>query len=133
MPRAAIGGAGIAAFASTYGILRGGDSLMQRHALEDWRLSSDRFSVQHNLDTLEISQPINEFGRLRSLRLREFNAEDFGGASLTPLERLRLDSLALTLVNSLTHRLAGLDQLKNLNSLSLNLDRSQVCSLAGLE
>lgn len=106
---------------------------MQRHALEDWRLSSDRFSVQHNLDTLEISQPINEFGRLRSLRLREFNAEDFGGASLTPLERLRLDSLALTLVNSLTHRLAGLDQLKNLNSLSLNLDRSQVCSLAGLE
>ena len=132
--RLSAAGAGIASAAMVYGGVLGLDLLQQKKALQSWGLPPELFSVQHDLDGLVIGRPINDLGWLRSSRLREFSANSFSGSSLAGLEQLKnLTSLTLDLSDSQIPSLAGLDQLKSLTSLTLSVPTSQVTNLDGLK
>lgn len=130
---AAASGAAIATAASAYGLDRLNRSMMQKQMLTAWGLQPELLSAQQDLDALDLSQTVNNFGWLRSARLRELTS-GFSGASLNGLETLpRLTSLNLRLAGNRNTQISGLDRLSNLSSLDLNLSGSQVSSLSGIE
>ena len=75
-------------------------------------------------------ETINDFGWLRSARLRELGVS-FTGSSLAELGQLKgLTTLTLALGGSNITSLAELGQLKGLTTLTLDLRYSKITSLA---
>jgi hypothetical protein len=130
--RLAAAAAGIGVVGLGYGSFRWVDTLQEKKALTSWGFP-ELFTLQNNLDALTITSPINDFGWLRSRRIREL-AADFNGSSLAGLEQLKgLTTLTLHLSGSKIPNLAGLEQSKGLTTLTLHLRGSNVPNLAGLE
>ncbi len=132
MLRLAVSGAGIAGAAGVYGALRVFDTVKEKQALKSWGLPPELLLAQYSLDVLDVSPGINDVSWLRSLRLRDLRV-NFTGASLAGLEQLKnLKSLSLSLIRSKMTSMAGLERLKNLTTLDLSLD-SKITTMAGLE
>jgi internalin A len=124
----------VVATAAGYAGYRSWDSSLQAQKLVSWGLPPGLFVMQNKVDELDIRQhPVNDFSWLRSARLKEL-AIAFNGSHLAGLEQLKgLTSLTLDLAYSHVGNLEGLKQLKGFTSLTLDLRNSPVTSLAGLE
>ncbi len=132
--RLLVGLAAVIAAAATYAGYRAWDTSVQEQKLASWGLPRELFVMQNNADKIEIrSHKVNDLKWLRSARVKELYVT-FNGSDMAGLEQLKgLTSLTLDLGSSQVTSLAGLKQLKGLTSLTLDLGHSQVTSLAGLE
>ncbi len=123
----------IAAAVTGYAGYRVWDSSFQQQKLANWRLPRELFKIQDAVDQINLHSHVNDLTWLRSAHVKNLGLV-FDGFNLIGLEKLKgLTSLSLNLSDSQIKSLAGLEQLKGLTSLQLFARDSQIKSLAGLE
>ena len=131
--RLAVSVAVVAGALTGYVGYRAWDSSVQQQKLVSWHLPPEVFKMQDAVDQIDFSShPVNDLTWLRSPRIKKLSLS-FDGSDLVGLERLKgLTSLSLNLKNSNVTSLAELEHLQALTSLTLVLG-DKVRSLAGLE
>jgi len=132
--RLAVGLVMVAAATAGFADYQYGDSSRRQQKLMSWGLPPELFVIQNNVDEIDILlHPVNDLTWLRSTRLKKLVVK-FNGSRLVGLEKLKgLTSLTLNLSSSQVTSLAGFEHINGLNSLTLGLSGSQVTNLAGLE